>query len=342
MDAPEFPTLTTSRLRPLFAVLRTRGVDVDGCLRSAGTDEATLLTPLHRMPREVVLRLLARLGLDHELDELGLEVADAVEARDLDLLGHLLASARTVGDALQLAVRYVRLIHDSVELEFRRQGDIAILSHSIGGGRVQLPPVADFSVAMTVRLFREMTGGALPLLEVKLARPRPPRPANYSKWFGVPVSFDAKFNELQFHASVLECALPKANASLNEVLQRQANELLRALSDSAQKPTFVERVRFELSASLEEGDVSASELARTLRIAERTLRRRLNECGTSYRELLDDVRRERALVLAQHPKLSISQVANQLGFSGPTSFGRAFRRWTGMMPTQYARAARVG
>lgn len=342
MDAPEFPTLTTVRLRPLFAVLRKRGVDVDAGLKRAGTDEATLLNPLHRMPRHEVLKLLALLGLAHELDELGLEVADAVEASDLDLLGHLLSSARTVGDALQLAVRYIRLMHDSVELQLKRQGDVATLLHSIGGGRVQLPPVADFSVAMTVRLFREITGASLPLLEVKLARPRPPRPASYSKWFGVPVSFDAKFNELQFHASFLDFALPSANASLNGVLQRQANEVLRGLSDSAQKPTFVERVRLELCTCLEDGEVSASEVARTLRIAERTLRRRLNESGTSYRELLDDVRRERALVLAQQPRLSISQVAHQLGFSGPTSFGRAFRRWTGMMPTQYARAARAG
>jgi AraC-like DNA-binding protein len=340
MDASEFPTLTTSRLRALFAVLRRRGIDVEATLRRCNVDESQLLNPLYRLPRQEVLKLLGQLGPFQDIAELGLETADELDAQDLDLLGHLLASAPTLGVALDQAIRYIGIIHDGVELELRREDAHACVFHRISGGRVQLPMVVDFSVAGLVRVLRDITGGAVQLSSVKLARPRPQHPERYRKWFGTAVSFDATSNELRISAAALEQALPKANASLNAVLVRQAIGLLRELPDPNSKPTFVERVRLQLSTGLEKGEVSARGVARGLRMGERTLRRRLGEFGTSYRALLDDVRRERALVLTQDPRLNISQVAHQLGFTGPTSFGRAFRRWTGTMPTEYARRAR--
>jgi AraC-like DNA-binding protein len=124
------------------------------------------------------------------------------------------------------------------------------------------------------------------------------------------------------------------------VLERQARAMLKGLSVAAVSPTFVERARLQVAAGLDRGEVTADDVARRLRVAERTLRRRLGEAGTGYRELLDDVRRERALALAKDPRLSVSQIANQLGFSGATSFGRAFRRWTGVLPSLYARKER--
>jgi AraC-like DNA-binding protein len=342
MVASEFPTLTTRRLRPLLSVLRKRGVDVDALLAQWGTDESELLNPLHRMPRSQVLNLLGQLGVEHDLGELGLDTVDALQPDDLDLMGHLLASAPTLGAALELGVSYLGIVHDGVELALHVHDDEAHVQHRITGGRVQLPPIADFSMALLVRLIRDITGGAFPLLMVKLARPRPSRPARYREWFGAPVSFEAECNALHLPLSALAFVLPRANASLNAVLERQARAMLRAMPESAAKPTFVERVRSLLGEDLERGEVSAEGVAQRLRIAERTLRRRLEEAATSYRELLDDLRRERALVLAKDPRLNISQVAHQLGFAGPTSFGRAFRRWTGMMPTQYARSSRTG
>lgn len=340
MVASEYPTLTTVRLRPLLAVLRKRGVDIDGRLKEWGTDEATLLDPLHRMPREQVLGLLAHLGLVHEPGELGLDTADALETKDLDVMGHLLASAPTLGAALAAGTEFFPLIHEGVELELKLHGDEARVRHRISGGRVQLPPVADFGVAVLVRVCREIMGSEVPLSAVKLARPRPDNPARYRAWFGAPVTFEAECNEIRFAKSLLDRPLPRADASLHGVLERQARAMLVGLSVATVSPTFVERARLHVAAGLDRGEVTAEEVARRLRVAERTLRRRLEEANTSYRQLLDDVRRERALALAKDPRLSVSQIADQLGFSGATSFGRAFRRWTGVLPSQYARKER--
>jgi AraC-like DNA-binding protein len=188
---------------------------------------------------------------------------------------------------------------------------------------------------------RDLMRGPFPLVSVKLARPRPPRPAYYRKWFGAPVCFEAACNELRFSLDVLDRALPSANASLHTVLERQASAVVRALPDRTSPPAFLERVRMQVSTGIDAGEVSVKDVARQLGMAERTLRRRLEASGTSFRALLDDVRRERALVLTQDPKLNIAEIAQRLGFSGSTSFGRAFQRWTGSKPKAYGRAARA-
>ncbi|MEY4508258.1 MAG: hypothetical protein RLZZ450_380 [Pseudomonadota bacterium] len=161
MVASEYPTLTTVRLRPLLAVLRKRGVDIDGRLKEWGTDEATLLDPLYRMPRVQVLALLAHLGLAHQPGELGLDTADALETKDLDVMGHLLASAPTLGAALAAAIQFFPVIHEGVELELKLHGNEARVQHRISGGRVQLPPVVDFGIAVLVRVLPASAGTGL-------------------------------------------------------------------------------------------------------------------------------------------------------------------------------------
>ena len=77
------------------------------------------------------------------------------------------------------------------------------------------------------------------------------------------------------------------------------------------------------------------ELAEALRMTERTLRRKLRAEGTGPRELLDEVRHERALALLEEGQRSLDEIAYVLGFSGAGAFRRAFRRWTGVAPTEY-------
>jgi AraC-like DNA-binding protein len=90
-----------------------------------------------------------------------------------------------------------------------------------------------------------------------------------------------------------------------------------------------------LGLQLDRGDPRLSEVASELGTSERTLRRRLAEAGTGYRALIDDVRRERALMLAHEGVHSVTAIAVQVGFADMTAFTRAFRRWTGSLPSDY-------
>jgi AraC-like DNA-binding protein len=100
-------------------------------------------------------------------------------------------------------------------------------------------------------------------------------------------------------------------------------------------------VRSLIAQNLQHGNGALDSVAWQCGVSERTLRRRLAEAGTSYRALIDDVRKERALALLAEDA-NVSLVAQRVGFADATAFARAFRRWTGRQPSEHLRALRSG
>ena len=101
------------------------------------------------------------------------------------------------------------------------------------------------------------------------------------------------------------------------------------------------RVRELLAAQIREGEPEQAQLARSLGMSERTLQRRLRDEGLAFAALVDKVRTELAELYLSDPKLAVFEVAFLLGYSEPSAFNRAFRRWTGQSPSQF-RASREG
>ena len=99
--------------------------------------------------------------------------------------------------------------------------------------------------------------------------------------------------------------------------------------------SLIERTRAHLGGDLDLGTMAASRVATRLGVSERTMRRHLTKAGTSYRALVDDSRRERALMLAHEGIHSVTAIAMRSGFTDVSSFSRAFRRWTGTLPSDY-------
>jgi AraC-like DNA-binding protein len=102
-----------------------------------------------------------------------------------------------------------------------------------------------------------------------------------------------------------------------------------------------ERTHHALLRALASGEPSAAAIAQELGMSERTLRRRLEDEATSFREVVEMVRRHRAEQLLQEGRATITEIAFLLGFSDPSAFSRAFRRWHQVGPREY-REARVG
>jgi len=98
---------------------------------------------------------------------------------------------------------------------------------------------------------------------------------------------------------------------------------------------FADRVRVRLVELLSSGVTHEDEVARSLHVSRRTLQRRLAEQGTNYKTLFDEARRELALRYIGEQGMSIKEATYVLGFSEPSNFTRAFKRWTGASPSQY-------
>lgn len=100
---------------------------------------------------------------------------------------------------------------------------------------------------------------------------------------------------------------------------------------------MVEKTRHAIHQGMRRGVLGEEQIAEPMNISTRHLRRLLGQHGTSYERLLDEVRRDTALRLMADPAISLTRIAYELGFQDPSSFTRAFRRWTGFSPSDFRR-----
>tara|TARA_R110000796_G_scaffold58450_2_gene135058 strand:- start:1460 stop:2506 length:1047 start_codon:yes stop_codon:yes gene_type:complete len=138
---------------------------------------------------------------------------------------------------------------------------------------------------------------------------------------------------LSLKRSLLDKSLPTSSTLLLPKLTDILQHMLATLPSS----TLSEQVKRRIHLLLGSGDISAERVAGPMNISQRHLRRKLSQEGTSYEQLADEVRREAALRMITDGQLSLTSIAYELGFLDPSSFTRAFRRWTDMSPTGYRR-----
>jgi AraC-like DNA-binding protein len=137
--------------------------------------------------------------------------------------------------------------------------------------------------------------------------------------------------------AMLERPVVKADPALSHLIERHAEALLAALPPPTQ--TAADRVRRILSSALRDGDATLAGAARKLKMSERSLQRRLADEGVTFDALLDEIRRDLALRYLADAKIAVAEVAYLLGYSEPSPFHRAFKRWTGRTPSEMRRSA---
>jgi AraC-like DNA-binding protein len=270
---------------------------------------------------------------------IGLKAARECSPGDGGVLDYAISSASTVQDAIDTAVRYVRLVNDALELRFEIVGDDAILRLD---NRVILPrPATDYQVGAMFRAFSHVwASGAGASLRVLFNYAAPDHTQEHALTFGdVPVHFAAPFSGFVFDAACLAGRLASADLRLHDMILQQAEKMLEELPRAR---GVTERVRSAILAELPGGNPSVSHVAPRLHMSPRTLERKLEREGTTFSSLLEDLRKRLALRYVSSHDLELTEIAFLLGFSQSTAFHRAFKRWTGDTPLKYRRAQQPG
>jgi AraC-like DNA-binding protein len=163
--------------------------------------------------------------------------------------------------------------------------------------------------------------------QIRLARGRPASLSRYRRILPARLEFDAEFTGLVFDRSVLERRPPAADPERFERLERQVIEQgRRSLLNDLRRALRIEMIR---------GGALSDRVAHTLDVHRRTLHRRLRQEGTSFRQVLDEIRYDTARHMLQLTDMPLLQVATSLGYSDITAFTRAFKRWSGASPGRY-------
>jgi AraC-like DNA-binding protein len=251
----------------------------------------------------------------------------------MHLLSHLASSERTAGEAFSVAARYFRVLHEGITIALDREGEFACCRLVPAKG-LRRPPIAtEFLLAQWICYGRKVVGEAeYELSEVRFAHPASAALDEYQRHFESRVVFGAPRDELIFPGWNLE--LPTTNAD-PVVAAALAEKIERILSQFSDRPSLGSQVREWLVKQLQGGSPRIEALARHLHMSERTLRRRLGEEGTSFKQILDELRRELAIGYVQERQLSTGEIAFLLRYSEPSAFQRAFKRWTKLTPSEF-------
>lgn len=302
-------------------------------LAGQGIDLRELAHADGSVPRPALMRLLAAAVALRNDPALGLKAAESLTPNDLGVLEYAVRSCATLRDATRCAMRYIRLLHEAASLSLEERDELATLHFRTVDGVVQEPAANDFEVAVFVGLARRYTGAAHEQpLEVHLAHATPTSAADYQRLFGCAPRMGMPHNALVFPRKQLATPLLHADSTLHALLDRHVTGMLERHPPDA---GVAGRVRAILLANLSTERTTASQVAKALAMSPATLRRRLEEQGTTHSEILDQVRRELAERYLADATLTLSEVAFLLGYAHSHNFFKAFRRWfNGQTPSQ--------
>lgn len=257
--------------------------------------------------------------------DLPLRVGASVQPSDYSMLGFAAMSCTTLGQAIEVMLRYERLLQDVNATALLLDGDRAELQWLPYRGPIS-PIFMQLALASWAAVGRQLTGMQL-LFEAHFTFAAPPRDEAYLAAFGCPTKFSQPMSKLVFERALLDQPLVFGDAQTNQILLQKAEEQLL----QAEESEIVCRVRQRIAA----GRTSVEAIADDLRISPRTLQQQLTREGSSFRKLLHEAQFQRAKAYLSDPAVSVSEVASLLGYSEQSPFQHAFKNWAGMTPGAY-------
>lgn len=313
----------------LLDVLRYLGYDPADVLQGAGVDPSAFDDFDARLPFrtqcDVVDYCARRVGCPH----LGLLIGARFELRSLGALGLLQKYSFDVASALRALIRYQRYQVAGAQIEMIDNGAHVSLIYRLDDIDVAREHLEDGVFAALCALLRDFLGDDWSPIGVALAHAAPGDTGAYRAYFGCEVSFSDGPGRLVLRSRDLACRLSRHDPDLRDFMQDQLAPFAALGSDSAAQVLKL------LQSVIPMGCVRAEQVAALLNVHPRTLHRRLRECGTSFQQLLDRQRYVQALRLLGQGRMAVSRVAEMLGYSEPSAFTRAFRRWSGVSPGEW-------
>ena len=328
----EISTVPVVFFRALLEAALRRGCVREGLLADMEVSEEVLAQDRARLPGATYSALVERLTDELQDEYCGL-VTQPVKPGTFAMMCYACIHCATLGDFLERSTHFHELFNDNCKIVLGRDDDEARLEFLPLDGVEDPHHLLAMSVlAICHRLMSWLLGQGLVLSAVRFAHPRPEYAAAYNLLFRAPIQFDGDRHCLLFSSSYLDMPVRQSEQALEEFLQMPGARLMGNPDNrNSHAAKVANLIRDEVAAEFPDFEWVAGQLHST----SGTLRRRLRQEGTSYQQLKDDIRRDTAIYNLNRGTMSTEEVAASVGFSEPTSFFRAFKRWTGVTPRAY-------
>jgi AraC-like DNA-binding protein len=248
-------------------------------------------------------------------------------------------NSATVGDALRNLVIHLHLHDRGAAAVLMKVGDAAaIMGYSVcRDDTVGLRHIYDTTNAIVFRLLKELCGPAFKPAGAYFAYAAPPNADVYRNYFGCATTFNASLSGIRFEAPWLSKPIARAEPAAYHDLWREV-----AREGAQDDLPFAQRVELVAHQMLLGGTATATAVAETLNVSERTLRRKLREEDQRFQTLLNRRRYALARQLLRNTSLPVADIATALQYKDANAFSRAFRGWAHCPPSEWRAQARAG
>ena len=308
-------------------------MDTDALMRAASLTPELLQDPDARVPLSAQLKLWRAVVEHTESASIGLQIGCSLSAKQLGVVGYTMIYSQMLDQAYRRLARYMRIISEAVFFEVIHDSDGVRLKFTTHPYLVALRHPIEGQVAAILTIGQKITQTDFVPIEINLPTPKPADTRAYREKFRCRVRFNQPEATILLTSEQIQLPVIAADGTLSGYLEELASTKLRALGTPLER--FGDTVRRMLWSDLSAGRPELSNVASQLGISARTLQRRLRENGTSYTLVLDELRREVSSELLVDGNLAVSDVAYLLGYSEPSAFQRAFRRWHGLSPREF-------
>ena len=323
-------------LRLIYQAMKTKGIDTDAIFARLGVNEDYVYTEQLRTPHSAQLYFWQAVEDVSGDRDIGLHLGQVAPVYKGQVLEYLFLSSPTFGEGLRRALNYQRLLSDAANTEFLIEGDEACMVLDTASDEIRrLRHFNECFVQGLMTFFRSITDGQFHCSRIEFEHQRDHGVEHVREVLGCDVVFGAAENRLYFPASLLSHPSPHAEPELLDLHERFASEQIARL----ERKDIVGQVERIVAELLDSGEVTLDAVAERLGIKPRTLRTRLTEAETSFNQVLADFRYRLARQLLATTDESIDEIVYLTGFSEPSTFYRAFKRWSGMTPIEYRKTA---
>ncbi|MGB2247900.1 MAG: AraC family transcriptional regulator [Alcanivorax sediminis] len=331
MDPAEY-SVSAEYLSLMLDVLARRGIASEELLAGTQIEPGCWRDPKARVSAQDFEKVSSRAIRMTGEPWIGWELGASMTLSSHGFLGYAAMSSATLGEALELAVKYFRTRSTMVQLETFQEGDMAVLQVnellSLGG----LTPLTMESLFSSFHFMgQKLLPGMDVLGELRFSYPEPDYFERMRPLMPVPVYFDCAYNQMRFPVSRLDSPLQFADPRLARMAADQCEQEMATIKAPPALLGQVRRIILTGGGRFP----SVEEVASELHMSSRTLKRKLQQLGTSYQEILDGLRKGLAVEFLTQSDHTVDEIAMSLGYSDASNFARAFRRWTSRSPSDY-------
>jgi AraC-like DNA-binding protein len=299
-------------------------------LRKARIEAAAINRLTAFISFESLIDLLERSADDLGCADFGLRLA---ERQDIGVLGTLAVAMRystSVGEAMRCASKYLHVYNGAIAFTVspgERRGQARLMFKILVEHAPRWTQTAEHGLGLAGRIMTLLSEGRCHLQHVWFPHPAAATEATYRSRFDAPLTFRADRLGLAYAARDLDLRISENNRDLHDL----ATGYLDSQLPRGRTPLIMQ-VRQAIEALLGAGACGYREVANALYMHPRTLQRRLQEAGTTFEAIKDDVRRDLAQQYLSQPDVPLTQVTTLLDYSEQSAFGRSCRRWFDTTP----------